>query len=81
MTPKRREALQHFYDNGGEICVRDFRRTVEENLAVINDPNYPTAQMISRMLRDGEITQYWGGHAVFQRLTDLGRRRLHGDNV
>ena len=68
MTPARKAALQWFHDRGE---VRDL-------WCVLDRPSMP---MIDRMMADGQVEferiSPWGGGK--HRITDKGRRMLHGD--
>ena len=66
MTPKRKTALQWFYDRG-EICLAEWH------------PDRPNRAMVTRMLNSGEVAERIGSHPgmILQGLTDYGRQRLH----
>ena len=70
MTPARKAALQWFHDRGE---VKNPRREV----------GAPSMKMIDAMVADLQlgryVTKYGFGHP-FYKLTDKGRRMLHGDS-
>lgn len=63
MTPKRKAALQWFYDRG------------ETRLSRLNE-GQPSGSMILAMQRDGQL-QWRARGAPIWSLTDKGRRDLH----
>ncbi len=69
MTPKRKSALQWFYDQGEIIC-KDALEIMPCSIHIIRS-----------MLNDHQLSAYPKGRAqVFHySLTDKGRRMLHGD--
>ena len=66
-TPARKRALQWFHDRG--------------EVRVYWQPDAPSSAMITKMVNDGEVEAVsispW---ATVHRLTDKGRRALHGDD-
>lgn len=71
MTPERKRALQWFHDRG-EVRLK----TGQEG--------QPTGRMIALLVDLGQLEverpRYGMGSPIF-RLTDKGRRRLHGDDA
>lgn len=73
MTPKRKEALQFYSDAGAYSRLED-------------QPDAPTLNMTARMAFAGEIEivdeePWYDVNVDAMALTDLGRRRLHGDDI
>lgn len=68
MTPKRKAALQWFHDRGN-VPGSAFELPADA----------PSIRLIRLMLDSCELR--WSNMEVGYSLTDLGRRRLHGDDV
>ena len=70
MTQARKKALQWFYDRG-EVHAAGSMWLFE-----------PTINIIGRMVRDGQLQkQEISPWAAVYKLTDKGRRMLHGDSA
>lgn len=76
MTPARKAALQWFYDRG-EVP------SPHPRLWLVGGEGVPSHDMVLRMKKEGQVEATCNppDMRLFLRLTDKGRRMLHGDRT